>query len=314
MHDHGGDHHDEEAHSHSPGHSHAPKDFGLAFAVGTSLNIGIVVLEVIFGIMANSMALLADAGHNLSDVFGLLLAWGASALVKRPPTRRYTYGLGASSILAALGNAIFLLVATGGIAWEAIERFQNPQPVAGATVMIVAGIGTLINGFTAWLFVAGRSDDINIRGAFLHMAGDAAISLGVVVAGAVTLWTHWFWLDPSVSLVIAVLIVWSTWSLLKDSLAMAMHAVPPGIEIEKVRTALEGLPGVRRLHDLHVWPMSTTSTALTCHLVIPEGHPGDAFVMKAAEMLRDRFEIHHTTIQIEENENCDCELKSENAI
>lgn len=312
--DHGHDH--DHDHSHGVGHSHAhaPKDFGWAFAVGTSLNVGIVLLEAIFGFLSNSMALLADAGHNLSDVFGLLLAWGASALVKRKPTARFTYGLGATSILAALANGILLLVATGAIALEAIERLSAPQPVAGMTVMIVASIGILGNGFTAWLFTSGRQDDINVRGAFLHMAGDAAISLGVVIAGAITLYTGWLTLDPIVSLVIAGLIVWSTWSLLKDSVVIAMQAVPPGINTSEVRGSLEKLPGVARLHDLHIWAMSTTKTALTCHLVMPNGHPGDAFLTNASHMLVSRFKIDHATFQIEVAETTDCDLESDDVI
>ncbi|WP_366935728.1 cation diffusion facilitator family transporter [Hyphomicrobium sp.] len=282
--------------------------------MGTALNVGIVVLEASFGFWSNSMALLADAGHNLSDVFGLLLAWGASALVRRKPTARFTYGLGASSILAALANGILLLVATGAIAWEAIERLSAPQPVAGFTVMIVAAIGILGNGFTAWLFTSGRHDDINVRGAFLHMAGDAAISLGVVIAGGLTLYTGWLVLDPIVSLVIAVLIVWNTWGLLKDSLIMAMQAVPPGINTDEVRQCLEKMPGVARLHDLHIWAMSTTTIALTCHLVMPEGHPGDAFLVEVSRTLKNKFKIAHSTFQIEVSENADCELRPDDVV
>lgn len=309
--DHGHDH----DHDHSPGHSHAhaPKDFGWAFAVGTSLNVGIVVLEVVFGVLANSMALLADAGHNLSDVFGLVLAWGASALVKKKPSARFTYGLGSSSILAALANAILLLVATGAIAWEAIQRLYSPEPVAGMTVMIVAAIGILGNGFTAWLFTSGRNDDINVRAAFLHMAGDAAISLGVVVAGAITLYTGWLALDPLVSLVIAGLIVWGTWSLLRDSITMAMQAVPPGINTAEVRKSLGGLSGVSGLHDLHIWAMSTTETALTCHLVMPSGHPGDDFLSSASRMLANKFNISHATFQIEVAAT-GCDLASDDVV
>lgn len=307
--------HDHDHHDHGAGgHTHAPKDFGLAFAIGTSLNITIVVLEGVFGILSNSMALLADAGHNLSDVFGLVLAWGASTLVKKKPTARFTYGMGASSILAALGNSILLLVATGAIAWEAIGRLGEPEPVSGITVMVVAGIGILANGFTAWLFTSGRNDDINVRAAFLHMAGDAAISLGVVIAGAITLLTGWLVVDPVVSLVIAALIVWSTWSLLKDSVVMAMQAVPPGMNTDDVRQSLENLPGVSRLHDLHIWAMSTTKTALTCHLVMPAGHPGDAFLSEASHMLASRFKIDHATFQIEVSEDSECNLESDDVI
>ncbi|HML29583.1 MAG TPA: cation diffusion facilitator family transporter [Hyphomicrobium sp.] len=309
------DHHDHDHHDHGAGgHAHAPKDFGLAFAIGTTLNITIVVLEGIFGVLSNSMALLADAGHNLSDVFGLLLAWGASTLVKKKPTARFTYGMGASSILAALGNSILLLVATGAIAWEAIGRLWEPEPVSGITVMVVAGIGILANGFTAWLFTSGRNDDINVRAAFLHMAGDAAISLGVVIAGGITLLTGWLMVDPIVSLIIAALIVWSTWSLLKDSMVMAMQAVPPGMNTDDVRQSLEDLPGVSHLHDLHIWAMSTTKTALTCHLVMPAGHPGDRFLSEASHMLASRFKIDHATFQIEVSEDSECNLESDDVI
>lgn len=309
FHDHDHSHHD---HDHV-GHSHAPKDFGFAFAIGTALNLGIVVLEATFGILSNSMALLADAGHNLSDVFGLLMAWGASTLVKRAPSARFTYGLGSTSILAALANAIFLLVASGGIAWEAIQRFSQPEPIAGLTVMIVAGIGILANSFTAWLFLSGRADDINIRGAFLHMAGDAAISLGVVVAGFAIMKTGWLWVDPLVSLLIVALIVWGTWGLLRDSVTMALHAVPAGVDPDKVRSSLETLPGVSKIHDLHIWPLSTTSTALTCHLVMPSGYPGDAFIADIAKMMRERFKIGHVTLQIE-RDPAECVLEPDNIV
>jgi cobalt-zinc-cadmium efflux system protein len=308
-HDHDGHGHDDDGHGHAAaaghdhGHAHAPKDFGYAFAVGTALNLGFVILEAVYGFLANSMALLADAGHNLSDVFGLLMAWGASVLVKRAPTPRFTYGFGSSSILAALANAIFLLVATGAIVWEAVQRFAAPEPVAGQTVMLVAALGILVNGFTAWLFVSGSKDDINIRGAFMHMAADAAISLGVVIAGFAMLKTGWLWLDPAVSIIIAAIIVYGTWGLLRESAGLAMHAVPPRIDPERVRAHLEQLPGVTAVHDLHIWPMSTTETALTCHLVIPTGHPGDQFLCDAAAALHNQFEIRHATLQIE---HADC--------
>jgi cobalt-zinc-cadmium efflux system protein len=285
----------DEAH----GHAHAPKDFGFAFAVGTALNLGFVILEAAYGFIANSMALLADAGHNFSDVIGLLMAWGASVLVKRAPTQRYTYGFGSSSILAALANAIFLLVAVGAIAWEAIQRLSVPEPVVGETVMLVAAAGIVVNGLTAWMFAAGSKEDINIRGAFLHMAADAAISFGVVIAGYVMLRTGWHWLDPAVSLAISAVIVYGTWGLLKESAGMAMHAVPPGIDPTLVLDHLAKLPGVADVHDLHIWPVSTTATALTCHLVMPDGHPGDAFLAEAAGALHDTFDIRHATFQIE---------------
>lgn len=293
-------------HSHRHGHAHAPADFGRAFLIGTVLNLGFVIVEAGYGIAANSMALVADAGHNLSDVLGLLIAWGAASMSRRRPSEYYTYGLGRSSILAALFNAVFLLVAVGAIAVEAVRRLADPQPVAGGTVMIVAGIGILINGATALLFAKGGKDDINIRGAFLHMAADAALSAAVVVAGFVVSRTGWLWLDPLTSLVIVAVILIGTWQLLRDSVTMALDRVPPGIAPDKVETALAGLPGVTRVHDLHIWPMSTTQVALTCHLVMPAGCPGDPFLHDARDMLHDRFHIAHVTIQVEQDEDEAC--------
>lgn len=285
-------------HDHA-GHSHAPKDFGRAFAIGVTLNTLFVIVEAIFGFIGNSTALLADAAHNLSDVLGLLIAWGAAALTRRPPSERFTYGFRSSSILAALFNAMFLLVAVGAIGWEALHRFAAPQPVASQTIMVVAAIGILINGFTAWLFVSGRKSDINIEGAFLHMAADAAVSAGVVIAGAAILFTGWLWLDPLTSLGICAVILWSTWTLLTRSLRMSLDAVPDTIDPQAVRTYLAGLPGVSDVHDLHIWPISTTNTALTCHLVMTGGHPGDSFLETLAHDLDHRFSIDHATVQIE---------------
>jgi cobalt-zinc-cadmium efflux system protein len=267
--------------------------------VGVALNGGFVIAEVIYGLMANSLALLADAGHNLSDVLGLLMAWGASVLAKRLPSSRFTYGLRSTSILAAVVNAVLLLTVTGGIAWEAIGRFGQPGNINSTTVMVIAGIGVVINTATALMFMRGGDDDLNIRGAFLHMAGDALISLGVVISGAIILYTGWFWLDPAVSLVIALLIVAGTWGLLRDSVHLALQAVPQGMPAEKVRAYLLALPGVAAIHDLHIWGMSTTETALTVHLVIPGGYPGDAFTCTVADTLQSRFSIGHATIQVE---------------
>ncbi len=234
-------------HSHSGhSHSHAPKDFGFAFALGTALNLGFVAIEAVFGVLANSTALLADAGHNLSDVIGLLVAWGAAVLAKRPASERFTYGLRGTSILAALANALLLMLACGAIAWEAVWRFAHPKPVEGMTVIVVAAIGILVNGFTAWLFMAGRKNDLNIRGAYLHMVADAGVSLGVVVAGVAILFTGWLWLDPLVSLVIVAVILWSTWGLLRDSILLALAAVPSHIQLSDVKSCLENLPGVTR--------------------------------------------------------------------
>ncbi|ARP97955.1 cation diffusion facilitator family transporter [Pseudorhodoplanes sinuspersici] len=299
--------HTHAAGDHSHSHSHAPKDFGFAFALGTALNLGFVVIEAIFGVISNSTALLADAGHNLGDVIGLLVAWGAAVLAKRPPTERFTYGLRSSSILAALGNALLLIFACGAIAWEAIGRFSEPKPIEGMTVIVVAGIGILVNGFTAWLFVSGRKTDLNIRGAYLHMVADAGVSLGVVIAGAAMMLTGWLWLDPVTSLVIVAIVLWSTWGLLRDSINLALAGVPAHIELSKVKACLEQLPGVTRAHHVHVWGMSTNEVALTAHLVMPGGHPGNTFFKEAAHELRERFGIAHPTLQIETGEGADDE-------
>jgi len=286
-----------------------PDHFGRAFAIGAALNIVFVVIEGGYGIISGSVALLADASHNLGDVLGLLTAWGASSLARKLPSDRYTYGLRSSSMLAALINAIALLLITGGIAWEAIRRLFEKGEVAGPTVMIVATVGILINGLTAALFAGGRKGDINVRGAFLHMLSDTLVSAGVVAAGAVIWFTHWFWIDPLVSLAIAGLIIWSTWGLLRESLNMVLQAVPDAIEPTAVRETLAGLPGVTALHDLHIWPMSTTETALTCHLVMPAGHPGDAFLAQACTLLHDRYKIGHATLQVETDANFACPLE-----
>jgi cobalt-zinc-cadmium efflux system protein len=286
-------------HGHSQGHVHAPAAFDRAFALGIVLNGGFVVAEGVFGVLADSLALLADAGHNLSDVLALVLAWGATMLARRRPSTRFTYGLRGSSILAALANAMLLLVACGAIAWEAILRFDNPAPVQSVTVMTVAAIGIAINGVTAWLFYAGRKTDLNIRSAFVHMAADAAISFGVLIAGAIVWYTQRYWVDPVTSLLIVGAIVAGTWTLLRDSVSLALAAVPQGIDAAAVRAFLRARPGVTDVHDLHIWGMSTTETALTAHLVLPGGHPGDAYLATLAEDLRHRFGIHHTTVQIE---------------
>ncbi|WP_442678300.1 cation diffusion facilitator family transporter [Sphingomonas sp. ASY06-1R] len=291
------------------GHGHAPATFGGAFALGTALNVGFVVVEAVYGLAANSTALLADAGHNLSDVLGLLIAWGAAVLGRRSPKGRYTYGLRSSSILAAFLNALLLVVAIVVIAIEAIRRFSEPAPVAGATVMIVAGVGIMVNGATALLFMRGRKGDLNIRGAFLHMAADAAVSAGVVAAGFLMLRTGLAWIDPVVSLVIVAVIAVSTWGLLRDSVGMSLHAAPPGMEPARIEAFLRGRDRVADIHDLHVWPLSTTETALTVHLLVPSGYPGDAFTHEIACALRDEFAIAHATIQIETDPAADCMLE-----
>jgi len=303
----------EHQHVHDHTHDHAPATFGRAFAIGVALNAALVALQFAYGLVSNSMALIADAGHNLTDVLGLLMAWGATAVSKWPPTGRYTYGLRSSSILAALGNAIVLLVAVGAIAWEAGQRFVNPQPVLERTVMAVAAIAIVVNGGTALLFSAGRKGDVNIRGAFMHMLADAAISFGVLVSGLAILLTGWLWLDPLVSLAISVIIVWGTWGLLRDAMNLALNAVPAGINVNNVRAYLEGLPGVESIHDLHIWAMSTTETALTCHLVMPGGQDGDAFLFEVAKRLQERFAIHHATLQIERGDE-QCALKPEHVV
>jgi cobalt-zinc-cadmium efflux system protein len=314
-HHHHHDHdHCDHGHSHGAGHVHAPANFGKAFAIGVTLNSGFVILEIIYGLLSNSVALLADAGHNLGDVLGLAVAWTASVLVQRAPSARFTYGLRGSSILAALFNAIFLLLTVGAISWEAIQRFNNPEPVSGKTVMIVAAVGIVINGVTAWLFASGRKGDLNVRGAFAHMAADALLSAGVVIAGFVILKTGWLWLDPLVSLAINAVIVWGTWGLLRDSVGMSMAAVPVQIDPAEVRGFIEGRVGVAGLHDLHVWPMSTTEIALTCHLVMPEGHPGDAFIHDLSEELATRFKINHATMQIEIDQHLACALAPDDVV
>ncbi|MFK4382577.1 cation diffusion facilitator family transporter [Bradyrhizobium sp. USDA 223] len=300
-------------HGHGHGHVHAPANFGKAFALGITLNIALVVAEAVYGYVGNSTALLADAGHNLSDVLGLVIAWGASIAARRAPKGRFTYGFRASTILAALANAVFLLVATGAIGWEAILRLREPEPVAGATVMVVAGIGILINGFTALLFASGRKDDINIEGAYLHMAADAAVSLGVVVSAALIIWTGWLWLDPITSLVICATILWSTTSLLRGSIDMSMAAAPKGTDLAAIRAFLLARPGVSGIHDLHVWPISTTETALTCHLVMPAGSD-DAFLMQTTQLLKTSFRIGHTTLQVETHPDNGCALAPDDVV
>lgn len=302
-HDHGHDHHD-HGHSHGFGHHHhhlpSPEGHGRAFALAIGLNLAFVIVEFTYGFIAHSTALMADAGHNLSDVLGLVLAWGAAVLAKSVPKGRYTYGLRGSSILAALGNGLLLMVACGAIAWEAVQRIAEPAPVAGATVSIVAAIGVVINGFSAWLFLAGSKGDLNIRGAYLHMAADAALSLGVVISGLAIMYSGWTWIDPAVSLVIVVVIVIGTWSLLRESVQLSMAAVPPNVDAARVQAFLASQPGVTGVHDLHIWALSTTETALTAHLVIPGGYPGDAALDAIEHTLRQEYAIHHSTLQVEQ--------------
>lgn len=303
-HDHGHDH----GHAHGPGHHHAPASYGRAFAIGVTLNILFVLAEAGFGLVSGSLALVADAGHNLSDVFGLLVAWGAVMLGKVRPSGRFTYGLQGSSILAALLNGVLLMLAAGAIALAAVQRFGEPQPVAEGPVMIVAAIGILVNGATAMLFMSGAKGDINLRGAFLHMLADAAVSAGVVVTAFLIGLTGWLWIDPATSLIIVAVIIWSSWGLLKEAVALSLGGVPAGINRYAVEQELASFDGVRAVHDLHIWPMSTSETAMTAHLVIPGGWPGDDFLHRVAERMRDRFGIGHATIQIERNA-ADCALE-----
>jgi len=276
-----------------------PTSFDRAFAIGTGLNVAFVAAEVFYGLSANSLALLADAGHNLSDVLGLVLAWVAILVGRRKPTARRTDGLGHTSILASLVNAVALLLAIGGIAWEAILRLQSPQPVQSGTVMLVAAMGILINGATAALFASGRKGDINIRAAFAHMLGDAVVSLGVVVAALILRQTGWTWIDPLVSLAISVVIALGTWSIFTESFNLAVASVPENIDRDKVASYLEGLSGVSEVHDLHIWPLSTTSVALTAHLVRSSACVDDAFTAGISKELEQRFGINHATIQLE---------------
>jgi len=271
----------------------------MAFAVGIALNTAFVVVEATFGFLSGSMALVADAGHNLSDVLGLIIAWGATIAAKRPASARFTYGLKSSTILAALANAMLLLFAIGAIAVETVNRMVTPTEPQGWTMIWVAGIGIVINTATALMFARGRKHDINIRGAYLHMAADALVSAGVVAAGALILLTGAHWIDPLTSLVILLVIGWGTWGLLRDSVKMGLAAVPDGVDEAAVRAFLAGLPGVKLVHDLHIWALSTTETALTAHLVIPSGHPGDAFLHSAADELKHHHHIGHVTLQVE---------------
>jgi cobalt-zinc-cadmium efflux system protein len=291
---------DHDHHHHIvPGTGH-----GRAFALGVVLNTAFVLVEAVAGIVSGSMALVADAGHNLSDVLGLLIAWGASILAARPPSERFTYGFKSSSILAALANASLLLVALGAILVETLRRLADPPPVEGGTMIAVAAAGIVVNTATALLFLRGRKTDLNIRGAFLHMAGDAAVSAGVVIAGVLVVWTGKAWIDPVTGLAIVAVIAWGTWGLLKEAVKMALLGVPEGIDEAAVRAFLASRAGVSAVHDLHIWPMSTTETALTAHLVVPSGHPGDGFLSALAHDLAHDFGIGHATVQVEIEAEC----------
>ena len=303
-HDHGG-----------AGHCHAPKDFGRAFAIGVALNVGFVIFETILGFAAHSLAVISDAGHNLGDVLGLLLAWGASTLAKSSPTTRRTFGLRSTTILAALFNALILLAVTGGLSWEAIKRMTHPQMVEGGTMTWVALVGVLVNAGTAWLFVSGQKHDLNLRGAFLHLASDALVSVGVVVTGLVIIRTGLLWLDPLVSLLIGVAILASTWGLFRESLNLLLHAVPAHIDPAKVRAYLAAQPEVLQVHDLHIWAMSTSDIALTAHLIRKCCNVDNAFLERVAHELREQFGIGHATLQIEaDGDGRQCSLEPDEVI
>ncbi|UCU96807.1 cation diffusion facilitator family transporter [Hydrogenophaga taeniospiralis] len=282
-------------------HSHAPANFNKAFAIGIGLNLVFVAIEAFYGWKINSLALLADAGHNLSDVAGLVLAWGGALAGKLRPNARHTYGWKRGSILAAFANALLLLVAMGALVWEAAGRLMSPDPLVGnqgVTIMVVAGVGIVVNTATALLFMRGRESDLNIRGAFLHMAADALVSAGVVVAGALTLWMGWTWLDPVVSLLIAAVILIGTWNLFRQSLHLLFDGVPDSVDPQAVHDYLVALPGISRVHDLHIWAMDTSQVAMTAHLVMPQGHADDGFLKEVTEQLHHRFEITHATLQV----------------
>ncbi|MEN8501147.1 cation diffusion facilitator family transporter [Paraburkholderia sp. DD10] len=282
------------AHAHAPAAGH-----GRAFALAVALNVAIVMMQAVYGVIAHSTALLADAGHNLSDVLGLLLAWGATWLATRRPSARFTFGFGSSSILASLANAALLLFACGVIVAEAIGRLMNPAPVAGLAVFVVATVGMVVNGISAWLFMRGQKEDLNIRGAFLHMAADAGVSAAVALSGLAILYTNWTWLDPVMSLLVVAVIVYGTWGLLRDSAHLALDAVPPGVDMQRIRDYLADQPGVVDVHDLHVWALSTTGNALSAHLVMPAGHPGDESLDGIVVTLRERFSMQHATLQVD---------------
>lgn len=295
-----GHHHHDQGH----GHHHGQPTHGRAFAIAITLNAGFVIAEVVAGLLSGSMALIADAGHNLSDVLALILAWGASVLAARPPSARYTWGFKSSSILASLANAALLWAAIGAILVETIRRLGDPAPVSGQTMIVVAAIGIAVNTLSALLFLGGRKHDLNLRAAFVHLMADAAISAGVVLAGIAVLLTGRNWIDPLTSLVITAVIAWGSWGILRDALRMSLLRVPMRVDEAKVRGFLASLPGVSAVHDLHIWPMSTTETALTAHLVMPGGHPGDAFLADLAHELAHDFGIGHPTVQIEQGGPC----------
>jgi cobalt-zinc-cadmium efflux system protein len=301
-------------HAHTHDHAHTPTNFGRSFAIAIALNVALVAAQVFYGLWANSLALLADAGHNFGDVIGLVMAWAAFAVADWRPSSRFTYRLRAASILSAFFNGMILLVATGFIVFEAVQRFSAPEAIATTPVIVVAAFAVVVNGVSAWLLSHGSKGDLNMRGAFLHMLADAGVSVAVIVAAVGIVFTGWQWLDPAASLLISAVILFGTWRLLRDSLQLALNAAPRDSDPTEVRRYLQGLPEVRGIHDLHIWAMSTTETALTCHLVTPDGHPGDAFLERLSGELQHRFDICHTTVQIELNDSGRCRLKGDNDV
>ncbi len=304
-------HDHEHGHNHGSHGSHARPSAGRAFAIGIALNMAFVVVEATFGVLSHSMALVADAGHNLSDVLGLALSWAAMLLARTKPTARRTYGMRATTILASLGNALVLLFVTGGVAWESVRRFSSPEPLQGKTIIVVALVGVVVNASSAVLLMRNKDSDLNVRSAFLHLAADAAVSFGVAISGAVMLVTSWWWLDPVVSAVLSVVILIGTWSVLKSSFHLALQGVPAHVDVEAVRSYLAALPSVCEVHDLHIWAMSTTEVALTAHLVVPYEHCEPTFMRDVAKHLHDVFAIEHATIQLEPPEQAPCALASD---
>jgi cobalt-zinc-cadmium efflux system protein len=306
--------HAHEAHRHDA-HGHGAPDYGRAFAIGIALNLAFIAGEAAAGALSHSLALLADAGHNSSDVLGLALSWGAAVLSRRGPSGRFTYGLKSTSILAAMANAVILLAVTGGIAWEAVLRLVQPAAVDSRVMIWVAAAGIAVNGGTALLFASGRGADLNIKSAFLHMAADALVTAGIVVAGIVIGLTGWLRIDPAVSLMVSAVIIVGTWDLLRSAVSLSLNAVPESVDPDAVRAYLEALPGIAALHDLHIWGMSTTETALTCHLVMPDGHPGDLALSAIAQELHAHFGIAHTTLQIELSDSAEaCALTPDHVV
>jgi cobalt-zinc-cadmium efflux system protein len=297
----GHEHHDHEHHDHGHhhGHAHGPISNSRAFAVGIGLNLAFVVVEVVYGVVAHSVALLADAGHNFGDVLGLGLSWGATALASLKPSKRRTFGFRRSTIVASVANALILLFVTGGLTWESIRRLFAPEPTQGRTMIFVAIVGCVVNASSALLFMSQGKRDLNLRSAFLHLASDAVLALGVAIAGGIILMTGWLWLDPAVSIVLAITILTGTWSLMKKSLDLMLDAVPEGIDPEQVKAYLSGLPGVVEVHDLHIWALSTTETALTAHVVMPGSSQRPTFLADVCSALRARFDIEHSTLQID---------------